>query len=55
MGPRGGGRGSQYRLRIDDLDNHTSWQDLKDFGRKAGVPTRADVFPYNDKRGGKWG
>ena len=35
---------------MEGLDNYTSWQDLKDFARRAGHPMFTDVF--ND-RGGK--
>jgi hypothetical protein len=38
------------RIYIEGLDNYTSWQDLKDFARRAGHPMFTDVF---HDRGGK--
>ena len=53
-GPGGGARGpaatGQNRIYVEGLDNYTSWQDLKDFARRAGQPTFTDVF---HDRGGK--
>lgn len=43
--PRAAGGKGAYRLRIEGLDSRTSWQDLKDFARKAGSSVVfADVF-----------
>merc|ERR1719242_986430 len=52
-----GGRGlggTGYRLRVENLDQMTSWQDLKDFGRTAGESLAfADV--HSGRRGDKEG
>ena len=50
--PARGGPGptGMNRIYVEGLDNYTSWQDLKDFARRAGLPMFTDVF--ND-RGGK--
>merc|ERR1719385_203107 len=59
FGGRGGGGGHHlagkgYRLIVEGLDQMTSWQDLKDFGRTAGQSVSfADV--YNGRRGSKEG
>ena len=46
--------GKGYRLIVEGLDQMTSWQDLKDFGRTAGESVAfADV--YSGRRGGKEG
>lgn len=58
-GGRGGGGGHHlagkgYRLIVEGLDQMTSWQDLKDFGRTAGSSVSfADV--YSGRRGSKEG
>jgi len=45
------GRGD-FRLRIENLDKKTSWQDLKDFARVAGEVVYTDVwFESNQKFG----
>jgi len=44
---------SGFRLDVEGLDERTSWQDLKDFARKAGGnPARADVWMENGKKYG---
>lgn len=40
-------RGTQHRVRISNLPNSASWQDLKDFLRDGGDVAHADV----DRRG----
>jgi len=58
-GDRGGGGGSRYggsrykwRLRVENLDSRTSWQDLKDFARKAGDVAYTDVSTNRGKKMG---
>jgi RNA recognition motif-containing protein len=46
----GPGPTGNNRIYIEGLDNYTSWQDLKDFARRAGHPVFTDVF---HDRGGK--
>ncbi|GAB5591756.1 hypothetical protein Unana1_06656 [Umbelopsis nana] len=55
---RGGGRGgrrdegrSQYRLIVNGIAPGTSWQDLKDFMRKAGEVSFADILKDRDGEG----
>ncbi|CAO3679485.1 unnamed protein product [Umbelopsis vinacea] len=54
-GGRGGGRRdegrSQYRLIVDGIAPGTSWQDLKDFMRKAGEVSFADILKDRDGEG----
>ena len=46
-------RGGKYRCTVEGLDNHTSWQDLKDFARKAGHSVVfTDVFMDRGERKG---
>ena len=49
-GPGGGyggslSRRSEYRVMVTGLPSHCSWQDLKDFMRKVGDVTFANVSP----------
>ena len=49
-GPGGGyggslSRRSEYRVMFTGLPSHCSWQDLKDFMRKVGDVTFANVSP----------
>ena len=46
----GPGPTGNNRVYVEGLDNYTSWQDLKDFARRAGHPMFTDVF---HDRGGK--
>ncbi|KAG2175833.1 hypothetical protein INT44_000311 [Umbelopsis vinacea] len=54
---RGGGRGgrrddrSQHRLIVNGIAPGTSWQDLKDFMRKAGEVSFADILKDRDGEG----
>mmetsp|Transcript_33612 Transcript_33612/g.80153 ORF Transcript_33612/g.80153 Transcript_33612/m.80153 type:complete len:162 (+) Transcript_33612:1055-1540(+) len=50
MGPKGGT--GENRVLVEGLDEYTSWQDLKDFARRAGNPVFTEV--YRD-RGAKVG
>jgi len=43
-GPATGGGSSSTRVYVGNLAWQTSWQDLKDHMRSAGIVTRADVF-----------
>lgn len=50
------GSDTKYRIIVKDLDSMTSWQDLKDFGRKVGrTVSFADVFASKDASSGKQG
>ena len=49
---RGPPGGSGYRLLATNLDGHTSWQDLKDFARKAGRVIYTDVFSNRGEKAG---
>jgi len=51
-GGGGGGGGNGHRVRVEGLDGRTSWQDLKDFARRAGSVTFTNVFT---ERGEKCG
>ncbi|KAJ2959192.1 hypothetical protein NQZ79_g5343 [Umbelopsis isabellina] len=53
-GGRGGRRDegrSQYRLIVNGIASGTSWQDLKDFMRKAGEVSFADILKDRDGEG----
>jgi len=49
--PFTGGRGG-YRILVEGLDARTSWQDLKDFARKAGNVNYTDVWMDRGKKFG---
>jgi len=53
-GSGGGGRGARYKYRVTvtNLDQRTSWQDLKDFARKAGDVAYTDVSQSRGKKVG---
>lgn len=45
---RTGGRRTEWRVLVTNLPKSTSWQDLKDFMRKAGDVIYANVDEYGD-------
>jgi len=47
-----GGKRYKWRLRVEGLDSRTSWQDLKDFARKAGEVAFTDVQSNRGKKEG---
>lgn len=51
-GPKYATRRTEHRITVEGLDSHTSWQDLKDFGRQAGQVLYSDVF---FRHGRRWG
>eukprot|EP00752_Nemacystus_decipiens_P005475 g4957.t1 len=51
-GPKYATRRTEHRITVEGLDSHTSWQDLKDFGRQAGQVLYSDVF---FRQGRRWG
>ncbi|KAL8274542.1 hypothetical protein Esti_001563 [Eimeria stiedai] len=52
LGGGPGGRRTQYRVLISNLDTSVQWQDLKDFGRKAGEVNYANVISIRGKKYG---
>jgi len=47
-----GGRGGGFRVKVDNLNAKTSWQDLKDFARKGGDVAFTDVWTDRGKKFG---
>jgi len=49
-GPRYGGQRFKWRLEVEGLNPRTSWQDLKDFARKAGEVAFTNVKTSRGKK-----
>jgi len=47
-----GGRGGGFRVKVENLNSKTSWQDLKDFARRGGDVAFTDVWMDRGKKFG---